>query len=294
MAVYYLHGPETAGTTCEVNPKVIFFEETRRFKIAAEALGIKFSVSRVRVRCRGGKARKPPYFACCYNVGNLGSVNIVAFFYPLLADWELMDKDAEGYRQRIRSALREEMIHAVQVMAVRDRYLSSPELRERFKTAEAYYERLLGRIIDELAINQEGHDAVLTAARLYYEDWTIDSLDKLRQTDKRLHGRDGYMASELIRQLAQIRCGELTSEEAKGKAWDRYRQFSTGPFGTTENLLKSMAATLRQAAPALVSLSPALAETLAEIERTICTLRQVDAARCGTEQKPLAATALVS
>jgi len=294
MAISYLHGPETAGMACEVNPKIIFFEETRRFKIASDALGIKFSVSRARVRRRGGKARKPPYFACCYNVGNLGNVNIVAFFYPLMADWELMDKDGEGYRQRIRSALREEMIHAIQVMAVRDRYQASPELRQRFKTAEAYYEQLLGRIIDELATTQEGHDAVLTAAKLYYEDWTIDSLEKLRQTDKRLHGRDGYMASELIRQLVQIRFGELTSEEAKGKAWDRYRLFSTGPFGTTENLLKSMAAKLRQAAPALVSLSPALAETLAEIERTICTLRQVDAARAGIVQKPVAATVLVS
>jgi hypothetical protein len=294
MAISYLHGPEAAGMACEVNPKIIFFEEMRRFKIASDALGIRFSVSRARVRLRGGKARKPPYFACCYNVGNLGNVNIVAFFYPLLADWELMDKDGEGYRQRIRSALREEMIHAVQVMAVKERYLGSPELRQRFKTAETYYEQLLGRIIDELATTQEGQNAVLTAAKLYYEDWTIDSLEKLRQTDKRLHGRDGYMASELIRQLAQIRFGELTSEEAKGKAWDRYRLFSTGPFGTTENLLKSMAATLRQAAPALVSLSPALAETLAEIERTIRTLRLVDAARAGIGQKPVAATVLVS
>jgi hypothetical protein len=290
MAISYLHGPETAGTTYEVNPKVIFFEEMRRFKSGSDALGIKFSVSRARVRLRGGRARKPPYFACCYNVGNLGNVNIVAFFYPLLADWELMDKDVEGYRQRIRSALREEMIHAVQVMTVRDRYQNSPELKQRFKNAEAYYEQLLGRIIDELATTQEGHDAVLTAAKLYYEDWTIDSLEKLRQTDKRLHGRDGYMASELIRQLVQIRFGELTSEEAKGKAWDKHRLFWTGPFGTTENLLKSMAATLRQAAPALVLLSPALAETLAEIERTICTLRQVDATRTEIEQNAPAAT----
>ena len=294
MVISNLHGLETAGMTNEVNPKVIFFQETRRFKIAADALGIKFSVSRARVRLRGGRTRKPPYFACCYNVGNLGNVNIVAFFYPLLADWELMEKDGEGYRQRIRSALREEMIHAVQVMAVRDRYQGSPELKQRFKTAEAYYEQLLGRIIDELATTQQGQDAVLTAAKLYYEDWTIDSLDKLRQTDKRLHGRDGYMASELIRQLAQIRFGELTSEEAKGKAWDKYRLFTTGPFGTTENLLKSMATTLRQAAPALPGLSPALAETLAEIERTLCTLRQVDAGRAGIEQEAAATTVLSS
>jgi hypothetical protein len=290
MAISYLYGPETAGKTYEVEPKIIFFEEIRRFKIGSDALGIKFSVSRAQVRLRGGRARKPPYFACCYNVGNLGNVNIVAFFYPLLADWELMDKDVEAYRQRLRSALREELIHAVQVTAVKDRYHASPELKARFKNAEAYYEHLLGRVIDELATTQEGHDAVLTAAKLYYEDWTIDSLEKLRQMDKRLHGRDGYMASELIRQLAQIRFGELTSEEAKGKAWDRYRVFRTGPSGTTENLLKSMAATLRQATPTLLALSPALAESLAEIERMICTLRQADAARAGVERNAIAAT----
>ena len=42
-------------------------------------------------------------------------------------------------------------------------------------------------------------------------------MQKLRETDKKLHGRDGYLVSELIRQLVQIRFGELTSEEAKGK-----------------------------------------------------------------------------
>ena len=47
------------------------------------------------------------------------------------------------------------------------------------------------------------------------------------------------------------RFGELTSEEAKGKAWDRKRLFNTGRFGTTENLLRFMAGTLRQAAPKL-------------------------------------------
>lgn len=290
MARSYLDGPEAAGTACAVDPKAIFFQEMRRFKVASDAMGIRFSVSRARVRLRGGRARKPPYFACCYNVGNLGNVNIIAFYYPLLADWELMDKDTEGYRQRIRSALREEMVHAVQVMAVRCRYEESPELKGRFRNAETYYEHLLGRIIDELATTQQGHDSVLTAAKLYYEDWAIDSLEKLRHMDKRLHGRDGYMASELIRQLVQIRFGELTSEEAKGKAWDKHRIFWIGPFGTTENLLMSMAATLRQAAPVLVILSPALAETLEEIERTIGTLQQADLARNEMAQYAVAGT----
>ncbi len=26
-----------------------------------------------------------------------GNVNIVAFYHPLISDWELMEKDAEGY-----------------------------------------------------------------------------------------------------------------------------------------------------------------------------------------------------
>jgi hypothetical protein len=94
-------------------------------------------------------------------------------------------------------------------------------------------------------------------------------MEKLRAMDNKLHGMDGYLVSELIRQLVQIRIGELTSEEAKGTAWDKNRIFYVGRFGTTENLLKSMAGTLRQAVPKLVNLSPTLAEALTEIERTI-------------------------
>jgi hypothetical protein len=226
-------------------------------------------VSRLPVRMKGGKPKKPPYFACCYNVGNLGDVNIVAFYYPLVADWDLMEKKSHQYRQRVRSAIREEMIHSVQVITVKNRYERSTELLSRFKNAEAYYEYLLGKIIEELATDKEGEELVLTAAKLYYEDWTITSMEKLREMDKRLHRRDGYLVSELIRQLVQIRIGELTSEEAKGIAWDKNRIFCVGRFGTTENLLKAMAGTLRQAVPKLVNLSPTLAEALVEIERTI-------------------------
>jgi hypothetical protein len=81
--------------------------------------------------------------------------------------------------------------------------------------------------------------------------------------------------SELIRQLVQIRFGELTTEEAKGKAWDRKRLFNSANFGTTENLLRFMAGTLRQAVPKLIGLSPTLAEALAEIERTIQKIEKI-------------------
>ena len=102
-------------------------------------------------------------------------------------------------------------------------------------------------------------------------------MEKLRQTDEKLHGRDGYLASELIRQIVQIRIGELTSEEAKGRAWDRHRIFNVAQFGTTENLLRFMAGTLRQAVPKLVKLSPTLAEALIEIEDAIKKIHQISA-----------------
>jgi hypothetical protein len=264
-----------AFATADFAPKKILSSEIARAKPSLKALAIGFSVSQARMRIRAGKPKRPPYFACCYNVGNLGDVNIVAFYHPLVADWELMEKDAEAYRTRIRSAIREEMIHSIQVITVKRRYDESSDLMRQFKTAESYYEHLLGKIIEELATSREGEEVVCTAAQLYYEDWSITSMQKLREIDKRLHGRDGYLISELIRQVVQIRFGELTSEEAKGKAWDRRRLFNIAKFGTTENLLRFMAGTLRQAVPKLISLSPTLAEALLEIERTIQKIQQI-------------------
>jgi len=258
-------------------PRKILCREIARAKPSLRALNIGFAVSYAKRKIKHRNRRKCPYFASCYNVGDLGNINIIAFYHPLIADWDLMDKDDERYRLRIRSAIREEMIHSVQVMTVRDRYQRSSDLQNRFQTAESYYQNLLGRIIEELADSADGQAAVLTAAQLYYEDWTITSMDKLRQTDKKLHGRDGYLVSELIRQIVQIRIGELTSEEAKGRAWDKHRIFNVARFGTTENLLRFMAGTLRQAVPRLVKLSPTLAEALLEIEEVIQKIHQISA-----------------
>jgi hypothetical protein len=267
-----LHPP---FATTEFAPEKILSSEITRARPSLRVLGIGFSISYVKKRIKAGKPKRPPYFACCYNVGDLGDVNIVAFHHPLIADWDLMEKDAEAYRMRIRSAIREEMIHSIQVITVKNRYDRSADLTSQFRTAESYYEFLLGKIIEELATTREGQELVCTAAQLYYEDWSITSMQKLRETDKKLHGRDGYLVSELIRQVVQIRFGELTSEEAKGKAWDRRRLFNTARFGTTENLLRFMAGTLRQAVPKLISLSPTLAEALVEIERTIQKIHQI-------------------
>jgi hypothetical protein len=253
----------------EAIPGTIICEEINRVIPSLDALGINFSVSYVLMRLPDAKHRKPPYLSCRYNIGNLGGINIVAYYYALLNDWELMEKRASRYRIRIRSAIREEMIHAVQLLTVRTRYNRSPEVREDHATAELYYEYLLDKIVEELVITSEGRSLILTAAQLYYEDWRIDSMEKLRLTDKRLHGRNGYLVTELIRQLVQIRFGEPLSEEAKGKAWDKNRVFRVGGYGTTENLLSSMAATLRQAVPKLAKLSPTLFEALSAIESMI-------------------------
>jgi hypothetical protein len=265
--------------TADFAAKRILSSEIARARPSLRALGIGFSVSHAGSQTRAGKRKRPPYFACCYNVGNLGNVNIVAFYHPLIADWELMEKDADGYRMRVRSAIREEMIHSIQVMTVKERYDRSTELRAQFRTAESYYEHLLGKIIEELATTAEGQGLVCTAAQLYYEDWSITSIERLRETDKKLHGRDGYLVSELIRQLVQIRFGELTSEEAKGRAWDRERVFDAKKFGTTENLLRFMAGILREAVPKLIGLSPTLSEALAEIERTIQKIEKLTSER---------------
>src|SRR5207253_9701583 len=104
---------------------------------------------------------------------------------------------------------------------------------------------------------------------------TIYRMEKLSQTDRRYHGRDGYLVSDLIRQITQIRFRELLSEEAKGKAWDKHLIFFVGEYGTTENLMKSMATTLRQAVPHLVKLSPTLTEALIEIEGTIKAIHSI-------------------
>jgi hypothetical protein len=259
--------------TCAMpSPTQILFEEFRRLKPSLDALNIGFSVSRAKGSSRHGRQRKPPYFACCYDVGSLAHVNVIAFYYPLIGDWDLMEGDPDRYRQRVQSAVREEMIHAIQVLTVKKRYERSSALSSRFLDAETYYDHVLGRIIAELARYKVGEKAILTAAKLYYEDWTINSIEKLKQADRKYHGRDGYLVCELIRQVTQIRFGELMSEEAKGKAWDKHRIFFVGEYGTTENLMMAMAATLRQSVPHLIDLSPTLTEALTEIEATIQTI----------------------
>ena len=243
----------------------VLFDEIRRFLPALDALEVRLSLD----RSRPALGEKVPYFACRYDVDTLEHVNIAAFTSPLLTDWEILERSEPAYRERIRAAFREELIHAVQVITARSNYQSTRSLRQQFPNAEVYYEHLLETVFSELTADDQGREEVLNAARLYYEDNTITTLEKLRAANAAIHGRGNYMASELVRQLVQIRAGEPTSEEAKGKAWDRQQTFRSLDCLNTQELLRSMAGTLRRAVPRLVCLSPTLEEVLTEIERVL-------------------------
>ena len=77
--------------------------------------------------------------------------------------------------------VREEMIHAVQVIAARNRFDHTPELPDRFADTEAYYESLLGRIIDELAVTKKATRSNYRG-EVHYEDWTINNMEDLRES----------------------------------------------------------------------------------------------------------------
>jgi len=243
----------------------VLFDEIRRFLPTLNALELRLIVNRSR-RIVG---RKRPYFACRYDHCTLENVNIAAFTSPLLGDWELLERSEPAYRERIRAAFREELIHAVQVITARSNFQSTASLRQQFSSPEAYYEHVLQTFFSELTADEHGREEVLNAARLYYEDRTITTLEKLRMANAAIHNRASYMASELVRQLVQIRAGEPTSEEAKGKAWDRQRTFRSHDCLNTQELLRSMADALRRAVPRLVCLSPTLEDVLTEIERVL-------------------------
>jgi hypothetical protein len=275
----YLFTSPTLDARLQAIPGTILYEEINRVMASLGTLGIRFSISYITNRLRDGKPQKPPYLSCRYNVGDLEGVNIIAFYHLLISDWELMERRATWYRVRVRSVIRKEVIRAIQLKTVKARYDQSIEIQNNHPTAEAYYESLLDKIVQELIATPDGRTLVLTAAQLYYEDWSINSMEKLRATDQRLYGRDGYLISELIRQLVQIHCGEPLSEEVKSKVWDKKYVFRANAFSMTENLLNSGGTILRKAVPKLIDLSPTLVEALFTIERMIKQIHDVQPGR---------------
>jgi len=86
------------SATADLEPKKILRSEIMRAKPSLKALGIGFSVSYAKKRVKAGKPKKLPYFACRYNVGNLGDVNIVAFTIrssPIGTSWKRMLRPTE-------------------------------------------------------------------------------------------------------------------------------------------------------------------------------------------------------
>jgi len=152
----YLFTSPTLDTHLQAIPGTILYEEISRVMSSLDTLGIQFSVSYITNRLRDGKPRKPPYLSCRYNVGDLEGVNIVAFYHLLISDWELMERRATWYRVRIRSVIRKEVIHAIQLKTVKARYDQSIEIQNNHLTAEAYYESLLDKIVQELIVTSDG------------------------------------------------------------------------------------------------------------------------------------------
>ena len=185
-------------------PEKILFEELNRAQASLRALGIGFSVSHAELRQRGGKLQKPPYLCCRFNAGDLGNVNVVAY-------WELMERDAFRFQQRIRAAIGEEMIHALQIVAVRRKYYQRNWPSASYHNAESFYEHLLGAIIDELATTTEGKQAVLIAAQLYYRTgasppWSGSRKDALCEIEDTLQTINETRNSSALNN----RCGYFT------------------------------------------------------------------------------------
>ena len=77
-------------------------------------------MSYAKIRIKAGKPKKQPYFLLL--TWETGGRQYVAFYHPLVADWDVMERDAAAYRMRIRSAIREGIIDSTQVITVKSRY----------------------------------------------------------------------------------------------------------------------------------------------------------------------------
>ena len=73
-----LHQP---FATADFAPKSILSGEFAHAKPSLRTLGIRFRSLREETD-KSRETEEAPYFACCYNVGNLGDVNVVAFYHP--------------------------------------------------------------------------------------------------------------------------------------------------------------------------------------------------------------------
>jgi hypothetical protein len=83
----------------DFGPKKILLSEIIRAKPSLRALGIGFSLSHATKRIRAGKAKKAPYFACCYNVGETWGTSISLPFtirsLPIGSSWKGMLRRTE-------------------------------------------------------------------------------------------------------------------------------------------------------------------------------------------------------
>ena len=104
---------------------------------------------------------------------------------------------------------------------------------------------------------------MIAAGKLYYANPNITTVEQLRANDLQEHKRVGYITVELIRQILQIRLGEVTSEEGRRKTWDKANLFAV------EASLEELANTIREHAPNPSKVSNLLASIIATVEELI-------------------------
>jgi hypothetical protein len=213
---------------------------------------------------RRDDSRKPnnPYLATTYNADDLECIGVTAYEKELLKDKDHLNP--QEFKQRVRSGLKEEVIHALQILSTKERFKKLPQsTQEKEKTPGDFYRKVQKELFEELSSTKEGRNLLIASGKLYYANPKISSIEDLKNADITHHKREGYITVELTRQIIQIRLGEVTSEESLKKAWDKAKSFG---YGAHKKQLEALAQTIRKHASEPSKISPLMGEIVKDIE----------------------------
>lgn len=203
-----------------------------------------------------------PYLSTFYNAGSLEDINVIAYTPELHTDSQHLTE--EEYKIRLITGFKEEIIHCIQLVSAKLRFSRlNANQKAMWGTACAYYNRLQQELFNELAATEHGSKLLIAAGKLYYANPLINTIEQLRANDISEHSRVGYITVELIRQIVQIRLGEVTSEEGRKKTWDKNNLFAVGAS------LEELAATIKEYAPNPSKVSNLLAEIIGTVEELL-------------------------
>lgn len=232
---------------------------TTEFREARHTL-LQFGIECKKVTSPAIHGETRPYFATLFNSRDLDGIEVLCYETEVLEDRK--DLKPTDFKTRVRAGFREEIIHALQILSTKERFnrLANPEKTQE-RSAGDYYKKIQRDLFNELASTPEGQSLLVDSGRLYYADPTIQTVEDLREYDITYHRREGYITVELTRQLVEIRLGVQTSEENRGKSWDKGDRFKEHAFS-----LESLAQTIKTHAPNPRALSPLMGEVIEEIE----------------------------